>query len=86
MSKFVTLFQCDGCKILIVKPEDGFRIKGNIYTAETSQYMGLIGNNIVSETDNVDKILDVKETVLCKKCFLAALHIDNKVCERVPMK
>ena len=70
-------FLCDGCDAPIMKPKDGFVVQGNIYLADPSQDAGLIGNNF-PETTEPFAIDAVHKTVLCKKCFLIALGLDNQ--------
>lgn len=69
-------YLCDKCDAIILKPENGFIVHGNIYVADLKFRGGLIGNNFPNVTPG-DKIevTDVKETVYCKKCFLLALGV-----------
>lgn len=79
----VEQYLCDKCDEIIPKDDgktpQGFVIKGNIYTADPSTRGGLIGNNIpeVLDPDDDQKInpKDIRETVLCKRCFLKAVGI-----------
>ena len=64
-------FLCDQCNLLI-KPDDGFVVHGNIYVADPANLRGVIGNNFPSDPDAC--VSAVKKTVLCKRCFLEAIE------------
>ena len=72
----VEQYLCDHCDKVIDKPENGFIIHGNIYVADPSCMGGLIGNNFPpceeGETVSIEKI---KQTVMCKPCFLKAIGV-----------
>jgi hypothetical protein len=67
-------YLCDDCDTLINQPSDGFVIRGNVYVADPSVLGGLIGDNI-PEPDAAGMISPdaIRQTVLCKKCFFAAI-------------
>jgi hypothetical protein len=71
----VEQYLCDGCDSVIMNPEDGFVVHGNIYMADPVYLDGLIGNNFPPK-DGL--IADVKKTVFCKRCFLQALGLNTK--------
>ena len=74
----VQQYLCDQCDEIIPLPKDGsvegFVIQGNIYTADPSKRGGLIGNNFpdLATGEKIDPE-QVKQTVLCKECFIKAL-------------
>jgi len=75
MTNTVTLYKCsnDRCGRVLLSPEDGLVIHGNIYVADPTTRGGLIGNNFPkpsepTPTGSIDEI--VKETVLCVSCFM----------------
>lgn len=70
----VQMLLCDYCDEVILKPEDGFIIHGNIYVADPVQRGGLIGNNFPEE----GTIEQVHQTVLCRKCFMKSLDARQK--------
>lgn len=79
-------FLCDRCDMPIIKPEDGFIVHGNVYVADPSCRGGLIGNNFpqVEPGDKIE-VTDVKESVFCKECFIAAtVGIVEKERDRPP--
>lgn len=69
-------YLCDQCDHIIQQADDGFVIKGNVYTADPSGRGGLIGNNFpeIKEGEQIDPDA-VMETVLCRNCFLQALGL-----------
>ena len=88
----IQVYQCDKCESTITNPEDGYVVHGNIYAADASDEMGLVGNNFPDPTsfcggttyDYSDPYRtptfsanEVKKSVFCKKCFLGILHIDD---------
>ncbi len=63
-----TIIACDGCGKELT-PKNGITVQGNIYVASTSETVGgLIGNNI---TDG-----EVKESSYCVKCFWKAMTFE----------
>ena len=80
MSETVTLYKCNSCQKVILKPEDGLVIHGNIYVADPETRGGLVGDNFPTMSDtlgvkdcNIVDISDmVKETAFCIPCFLNA--------------
>ena len=75
MSETVTLYKCNNCQKVILKPEDGLVVHGNIYVADPETRGGLIGNNFPTNQEEckfetVEKA--VKETAFCVPCFLNA--------------
>ena len=83
MSKTVTLYTCDTCKMVIVDPKGGRVVHGNIYVADPTTRGGLVGNNFPLDNPpgttppkfNSD---EVKESVYCIVCFLKAVEITVK--------
>ena len=71
----VEQYLCDGCDVVIMNPDEGFVVHGNIYVADPVYLDGLIGNNFPPKDGS---IADVKKTVLCRKCFLKALGLGPK--------
>ena len=69
----VQLLQCDGCDKVIMKPEDGFIVQGNIYVADPANRGGLIGNNIPLNGG----VEEIQESAFCKRCFIKALNLDK---------
>jgi hypothetical protein len=82
----VEQYLCDRCDKIIPKDDgktpQGFVVQGNIYTADPSIRGGLIGNNIPEPKEG--EVLEgqftitpsqIRETVLCKDCFLKAVGI-----------
>lgn len=67
-------YLCDSCDMPIMKPEDGFVVHGNIYLADPSAHMGIVGNNFPEQPG--DFAADsVKKSVLCKRCMADALGL-----------
>ena len=75
-AEIVKLYKCDSCKDIIHKPNNGYLVVGNIYTANPDDLGGLIGNNF-PETEKF-AITDVSKSVFCKKCFLKAINADKE--------
>jgi hypothetical protein len=76
--RVVEHYLCDNCDVLISSPEEGYIIHGNIYVADPNERGGLIGNNFPKEgDDSLIKSTDVKETVLCKSCFIKAIALNS---------
>lgn len=69
-------YLCDSCNELIVKPDDGFVVQGNIYTANPAALEGLIGNNFPDQENF--KFEEVQKNVFCKKCFSEHLNLISK--------
>ena len=69
----VQLLQCDACDKVIMEPEDGFIVQGNIYVADPANRGGLIGNNIPLNGG----VEEIQESAFCKRCFIKALHLDK---------
>jgi len=78
----VEQYLCDECDRLIGKPEEGFVVHGNIYVADPTNRGGLIGDNFPPVSQETLKREDVKETVLCRFCMLAALGLSEKTARR----
>lgn len=75
----VSHYLCDVCDKPIYNVEDGFIVKGNIYTADPTCHGGLIGNAFPeSSKDGTIVAKEVKESVFCKICFFSALGIGKK--------
>ena len=74
--RIVEQYLCDKCdQVIPLSPlsknkNEGFVIHGNIYVADPSQILGLVGNNFpdLNSEEKVDINL-IKKSVLCKKCF-----------------
>lgn len=76
--RVVEHYLCDNCDVVISGPEQGYIIHGNIYVADPNERGGLIGNNFPKEEDgSLIKSTDVKETVLCKSCFIKAIALNG---------
>lgn len=74
--RIVQMLLCDSCDEVILRPEDGLIVHGNIYVADPSCRGGLIGNNFPEEEDaTVDR---VTQQVFCNECFKKALKIAPK--------
>lgn len=72
----VQMLLCDSCDEVILQPEDGYIVHGNIYVADPDCLGGLIGDNFPSEEGaTVDQ---VTQQVFCKKCFMKALETSPK--------
>lgn len=72
----VEQYLCDQCDKVIDKPENGFVVHGNIYVADPSCSGGLIGNNFPPCEEGEAVIIDkIKQTVMCKPCFLRAIGV-----------
>lgn len=72
----VQMLLCDSCDKVILRPEDGYIVHGNIYVADPSCRGGLIGNNFPEEEGaTVDC---VTQQVFCNGCFKKALEIAPK--------
>lgn len=79
----VQMLLCDCCDKVILRPEDGYIVHGNIYVADPSCRGGLIGNNFPEEESaTVDR---VTQQVFCNGCFKKALEIAPKT-TRLPRK
>lgn len=76
--RVVNHYLCDSCDKNIQKPTDGFVIHGNIYLADPDVRGGLIGDNFPKpdEKNNINAD-SIKQTVLCKDCFLRALGFSS---------
>ena len=75
MENIVTLYKCSVCEKVILKPEDGLVVHGNIYVADPTTRGGLVGNNFPTEPVEFDRGSAlvggvVKETAFCTGCFL----------------
>lgn len=68
-------FLCDQCDCIIQKEDQGYIIKGNIYTADPATRGGLVGDNFPPIEDGKIDPAEVMETVLCKGCFLRAVGL-----------
>lgn len=72
-----TCYLCDDCNEPIHKPQQGFVIQGNVYSANPDCREGVIGNNIpivnLGEKIGTDEI---QENVYCKKCLINILSLD----------
>jgi len=75
----VEQYLCDNCDKVIDKPENGFVVHGNIYVADPSCSGGLIGNNFppLEEGEELTSPDQIKQTVLCKPCFLKAVGVKD---------
>jgi hypothetical protein len=74
--RVVKRYLCDSCDKNIEKSSDGFVVHGNIYVADPNVRGGLIGNNFPDPDEKKQiNIEGIKETVLCKECFLRTLGI-----------
>ena len=74
----VEQYLCDECDRVITKPTEGFVVHGNIYAADPSTRGGLIGDNFPPASQETIKAEDVKQTVLCKQCFMNAVGLCDK--------
>jgi hypothetical protein len=80
----VQMLLCDSCDNVILQPEDGYIVHGNIYVADPESRGGLIGNNFPEEEGaTVDQ---VTQQVFCKKCFTKALETTPKPTGPTPRK
>lgn len=83
MSKTVTLYECDKCRTIIQKPEDGVVVHGNIYVADPEERGGLVGNNFptVPPASGIYPSCEeqVEESVFCKSCFLSIVFPKLKI-------
>jgi len=75
--KIGQFYFCDDCKQPIYNPSMGYIVQGNIFAADPSQRLGMIGDNFPKEaTFTVD---DVRERVYCRRCLMTALNmVDDK--------
>lgn len=73
----VQQYLCDACDAVITNPGCGFVVHGNIYCADPTQLGGLIGDNFPKHEGPIESS-EVRKTVLCKRCFLDALGIEQK--------
>lgn len=72
----VEQYLCDHCNRIIMRPDQGFVVHGNIYEADPSCLGGLIGNNFPdAKPGQPVTIDDVQKTVLCVKCLGEALGL-----------
>ena len=62
---------CDRCDSVIMEPEGGYIVHGNIYVADPTSSGGLVGNNF-PDNGNVE---DVQKSVFCIKCMLEVLGL-----------
>jgi hypothetical protein len=74
----VEQFICDDCDSIIQSEEEGYVVKGNIYTANPHRPGGLIGNNFpkVEEGDKIDPNM-IMQNVLCRTCMMRALGLEK---------
>jgi len=77
----VQMLLCDSCDDVILNPEDGYIVHGNIYVADPDTMGGLIGNNFPEEGGTIDQ---VTKQVFCKKCFMRALETSPKPIGPIP--
>jgi hypothetical protein len=66
---------CDKCDSLIVDPEDGFIVHGNIYVADPSRRGGLVGDNFPPPEDGT--LDQVRKSVFCKDCFVTVVGLED---------
>jgi len=79
MEQTVTLYKCDACKKVLLNPEDGLVVHGNIYNADTKTHIPLLSDNVYDreiepgpDGEYSRKVEDyVDSSVLCVPCFLA---------------
>jgi len=78
-AKIQSCYLCGGCKQPILKPEDGYVVQGNIYTANPDSREGYVGNprwlSQIEHGENRIFIGDIPEVAYCKVCFCKALNI-----------
>ncbi len=64
---------CEVCEKVILLPEQGFRIIGNIFSAQV-EGEGLIGKAFPTpDREGRIAVREVNEIALCNQCFFAAL-------------
>ena len=74
----VSHFLCDACDEVILNPEDGFIVQGNVYVADPSFRGGLIGNAFPDPDDKgMIPAEEVRQTVFCKECLVKALGLEK---------
>ncbi len=77
--KTIRLPVCEGCKKPVTKPEEGFIVEGNVYTADadmSTKRRGLIGSPLPKPSkDGLIKATAVSMTAFCRTCFYKALNI-----------
>lgn len=72
-------YLCDSCDTEILSADNGFVIQGNVYTADPQSPGGLVGNNFPEPNkEGFVKLDAVRQTVLCKRCFMKAIGGDKK--------
>jgi hypothetical protein len=64
---------CDKCSSLILNPENGVIIEGNVYVAQAEEKLGLIGNNFTYDQEG--KIEFVDTSILCNTCLREILKL-----------
>ena len=78
--KTVTCPVCERCGDPILKPELGFIIQGNIYTAGVNDRQGIVGNAFPNpnEESKID-VRDIQETCYHKWCLQVVLELNDVV-------
>lgn len=81
--KTVSFILCEKCESPIIKPEDGYIVMGNIYSADQHKKTMYIGDAFessfpVSENDGYHikmKSIEMNEKAYCKGCFFRAINL-----------
>lgn len=70
---------CDQCQSVIANPEDGFIVKGNIYSADHGQFPDrLVGDNFPTSRSFAVRLDEIGQTGICKSCMIKALGLEKQ--------